>query len=123
MNKKDLGFHFAIFLPNPITHLCKVYFDNNEHPLFYKKEEFMQLLKDHGYFNLTPYIYKIFTSTRNFVFDADNERFTPLTIDNSKVAFKELFEIIRQENAQESEEDDFTVTLDSLQNDLNFINS
>ena len=67
MEEDDIGFLYAIIVPNILTRSLKVQIESSSQPVFYKREDFLALVVRYGFFEIKPHLVDALSKTQSFL--------------------------------------------------------
>jgi len=108
LNMDDIGFSYAILVPNILTKSVRVTVDNSPQPLFYRNEEFLELVIKYGFLSVKSQIYTALSRTQSVMWDVKAEAVTPLNFRREVDSIKK--DIIGVKKSSETEKEELSIT-------------
>ena len=75
----DIGFLYAILVPNIITRTVRVTIDSANHPITYKRDDFLKLVSDFGFYEIKPQIITALYKTQSVLWEVKENKLRTLT--------------------------------------------
>ncbi len=79
MEDNDIGFLYAILVPNILNRTVKVTMDSANHPVVYKRVDFIKLIGDFGFVKIKPRIIEALSKTQSVLWQVKEGKIIPLS--------------------------------------------
>ncbi len=79
MEDDTIGFLYAVIVPNILTKSLKVTIDSAEQTLFYKRQDFLDLITKYGYIQIKPRLIDAFSKTQTILWKVKEDQVLPLS--------------------------------------------
>ena len=77
--KDDIGFLYAVLVPNILNRTVRVTIDSANYPIVYKRDDFIKLILSFGFFQIKPQIVSVLMKTQSVLWDVKEGKLTFLT--------------------------------------------
>ncbi len=104
MEKDDIGFSYAIIIPNILTKKVKVIIDSADQPIIYKKQQFLKLISDYGYVKVKPQLIEAFNRTQTILWKVKEN--SVIALSYKKEADSILKDLLETKQIQQKHKED-----------------
>ena len=104
---EDIGFLYAVLVPNIITRTVRVTLDSTNHPVTYKRDDFIALILKFKFFSIKPAILSILMKTQSVLWDVKKGTLTYLTVNSTPTSI--LQELVQTKIDSENYHDEMEI--------------